>query len=91
MEIKLFNTSSLSKHGAKISKDNRLLHVDIHWLTDQDAMPEQDVNRTNCFNQSHVYHNESTDRFDSLAFAYRHSKDTVSHHKIPRKQFFSFR
>ena len=51
-------------------------------------MPEQNITGTNCLDQLHFYHNNSTDKFESVAFAYTNSVDVVSHHQIPEKYFF---
>ena len=51
-------------------------------------MSEQDITGTNCLDQLHFYHNKSTDKFESVAFAYTNSVVVVSHHQIPEKYFF---
>ena len=74
-----------------ISKDNRLLPTNILFLTKTHVMPEQDITGTNCLDQFHFYHDKSTDKFESLTSECTNSVDVVSHHRMPRKLFFSFR
>ena len=78
----------LHKHGVDISRDDRLLETYILCLTETHVMPEQNITGTNCLDQLHFYHNNSTDKFESVAFAYTNSVDVVSHHQIPEKYFF---
>ena len=40
LKIALLNTRPLNKHGADISKDNRLLQTDILYLTDTRVIPD---------------------------------------------------
>ena len=90
LKIALLNIRSLNNPRVEISKNSRLLQTDILCLTEIHVMPEQDTTGPNCLDQFHFYHNKSTDKFESLAFAYTKSLDVVSHHQVHGKSFFFF-
>ena len=79
LTINLLNVRSLHKHSTDIACDQRLLQSDLLCFTETQVLIEQSTDSIkDCLRDFVILHNASPDRFQSIAFCYKHGIDIVS-------------
>ena len=84
LTITLLNIRSLYKHAIDISCDHLLLKNDIICLTETQILPNQDTTVIdNTLADFKILYNNSTDKFQSLAFCFNSGIYTTNHCQSP--------
>ena len=83
--ITLINVRSLHKHSIDIVCNQRLLEFETQILIEQNT-----DNIRGCLRDFAILYNTSQDRFQSIAFCYKHGSDIVSHVKSTGISYITF-